>query len=911
MSTEQTSEKYPWPQWQLTAFVLNELEPDVVSQIQSAADADPALASEIAAIRSTVAGLTQLYKHETAGIEPTSFTTVTSGVGSTSTPSESSANDPVVFNRRSNFKFNWTPAVGLAAMAASLLIAVVLAAPAIQNYFTQSNDVLAKADEANRIAKAETKAQELTRALEETKSELSELLVNREDNSDALKSNSASSTSSSPEVESPTSLSISVVEELSDKSGTQFSSSARGKISGGEGKAISPSDSSQENNEGAESRERSMSRMDRAGLGDRTAAQQSVNQPRGGKLGVPAASADLESEQEATAKGESKYLEASKEMAPEVSQPIKGPVSLAQPTTGPAKGNLKALDEADHDGEHDAPSDQLAVSNPVPQLNTTFSPAPGQAYRSIEGKPLSTSNSELAYDYESADAKHEENLSKEARADSFYRRRFPVPTEPSNDRYAPIYENPFKHVESDPLTTFSIDVDTASYVKARQFLLQSHSLPPANAVRVEEFINYFEYEYAGPHGDDPFAAHLAVATCPWRSDHKLVRIALQAKKMNVSERPKANIVFLLDVSGSMDEPNKLPLVKESMRMLIQQLGENDRVAMVVYAGAAGCVLESTTGDKQDVILGALNRLNAGGSTNGGQGIQLAYDIARDHFVPGGVNRLILCTDGDFNVGTTSTEGLVNLVVENAKSKVFLTVLGFGMGNTNDAMMEQISDKGNGVYGFVDSRREAQRQMVKQLAGNLMTVAKDVKIQVEFNPERVASYRLIGYENRKLANEDFANDKKDAGEIGAGHRVTALYEIEPIGPAKVQPAEGLRYQKRRPEVKAEVAAEPEVKPSDESSNELLAVSLRYKQPEGDTSKLLTFPLVDSNKPFAEADQDFKWAASVAQFAMLLRSSAHKGNTSWSGLIESVESLATDESRRECVQMIRTAAGLSGR
>ena len=485
-------------------------------------------------------------------------------------------------------------------------------------------------------------------------------------------------------------------------------------------------------------------------------------------------------------------------------------------------------------------------------------------------------------------------------------RRLSLAREYSSDLYAPIYENPFKFVESDPLTTFSVDVDTASYVKTRQFLMQSRTLPPANSVRVEEFINYFEYEYAGPHGEDPFSANLAVAACPWRTDHKLVRIALQAKKIDVSARPKANIVFLLDVSGSMDEPNKLPLVKESMRMLIQQLGENDRVAMVVYAGAAGCVLESTTGDKQDVILGALDRLNAGGSTNGGQGIQLAYDIARDHFLPGGVNRLILCTDGDFNVGTTSTEGLVNLVVKNAKSKVFLTVLGYGMGNTNDAMMEQIANKGNGVYGFVDSRREARRQMIKQLAGNLMTIAKDVKIQVEFNPERVASYRLIGYENRHLENQDFANDKKDAGEIGAGHRVTALYEIETIGGVKVQPAEGLRYQKR----KSKVAAEPAAKPSDENHNELLAVSLRYKQPEGDTSKLLTFPLADTNQPFAEVDQDFKWAAAVAQFAMLLRNSSHKGSASWSGLIETAESLATDDSRRECVNMIRAAAGMSG-
>ena len=437
--------------------------------------------------------------------------------------------------------------------------------------------------------------------------------------------------------------------------------------------------------------------------------------------------------------------------------------------------------------------------------------------------------------------------------------------------------------------------------------MESNSLPPANAVRIEEFINYFEYEYAGPQGDDPFAASLAVATCPWQSEHKLVRIALQAKKVDVSQRPKANIVFLLDVSGSMDEPNKLPLVKESLRMMIEQLTENDRIAMVVYAGAAGCVLESTTGDKKDVILGALDRLNAGGSTNGGQGIQLAYEIARDHFVPGGVNRVILCTDGDFNVGTTDTEQLVAMVAENAKSKVFLTVLGYGMGNTNDAMMEQVSNRGNGVYSMVDSRREAQRQMVKQLAGNLMTVAKDVKVQVEFNPQRVASYRLIGYENRMLAKEDFANDKKDAGDIGAGHRVTALYEIEPIGAARVQPApdQELRYQK--PQAKKE-AVDVQGSPADEMSTELLAVKLRYKQPEGDTSELLTFPLVDGQKPFAEVDSDFKWAATVAQFAMLLRGSNHRGNATWSGLVESAAPLATDETRRECLQMMRMAGSM---
>lgn len=472
------------------------------------------------------------------------------------------------------------------------------------------------------------------------------------------------------------------------------------------------------------------------------------------------------------------------------------------------------------------------------------------------------------------------------------------------DRFESIIENEFQSVDASPLSTFSIDVDTASYSKMRQYLTAA-MLPQPATVRIEEMINYFQYHYEGPTGDVPFSSALAVAQCPWQAKHQLVRIALQAKKIDMEKRPLSNLVFLLDVSGSMNEPNKLPLVKESMRMLIQQLSENDRVAMVVYAGAAGVVLESTRGDKQTEILSALDRLQAGGSTNGGAGIQAAYNIAREHFIPGGTNRVILCSDGDFNVGVTSNEELVALVEENAKSKVFLTVLGFGIGNTNDSMMEKITNRGNGMYGFVDNITEARRMMVEQLAGSLITVAKDVKIQVEFNPLKVASYRLIGYENRVLAAQDFNNDKKDAGEIGAGHNVTALYEIVPT---EVE---------EKPEIPAvdrsRYRSEKEMLPA-ANSDELLVVKLRYKQPEGDTSSLLEFPLVDTKKQIKDCDSDFLWAASVAQFGMMLRGSKFQGVSSWDALIETADAVVregTDPYRAEAVELMRAARKLKER
>ncbi|MCA9190488.1 MAG: von Willebrand factor type A domain-containing protein [Planctomycetales bacterium] len=486
------------------------------------------------------------------------------------------------------------------------------------------------------------------------------------------------------------------------------------------------------------------------------------------------------------------------------------------------------------------------------------------------------------------------------------------PVSSSQDRFASPSENPFIAVSDAPLSTFSIDVDTASYAKCRQLLLEQGLLPPPAAVRLEEFVNYFDYQYPGPEGGEPFAAHLAMTTCPWQPQHKLVRIALQAKQQSVAQRDSANIVFLLDVSGSMNAANKLPLVKQAIEMLVEQLDERDRIAMVVYAGAAGCVLESTPGNMRQKILAALDSLAAGGSTNGGQGIQLAYDLAREHFIPNGINRVILCTDGDFNVGVTNTESLVRLVADQAKSKVFLTVLGFGTGNTNDAMMEEISNRGNGVYAFVDTWREAQRQLVQQVAGNLITVAKDVKIQVEFNPRKVRGYRLLGYENRVLADRDFNDDTKDAGEIGAGHRVTAMYEVIPAGvDTNFSQTDDLIFQPAEKSVDERTEKPIEQSPDDTLSAALLAVKLRYKQPEGDVSQKLVFPLQDSQHEYASADADFRWAATAVGFGMLLRHSQYSGNLTWDRLVLEARSIAEsggDQQRDECLQMMQRARQL---
>ncbi len=472
--------------------------------------------------------------------------------------------------------------------------------------------------------------------------------------------------------------------------------------------------------------------------------------------------------------------------------------------------------------------------------------------------------------------------------------------------YDRIVDNSFLEAKSNPLSTFSIDVDTASYSNIRRFI-NDGSLPPKDAVRVEEMINYFSYNYPQPEGGNPFSINLEATSCPWEPAHRLVRIGLKGREIAADKRGPSNLVFLLDVSGSMDSPKRLPLVKQSMRLLVDKLTENDRVAIVVYAGASGLALPSTTGDHKEQIFSALENLQAGGSTNGAEGIELAYKIASENFVKGGVNRVILATDGDFNVGVTSQGDLIRLIEEKAKSGVFLSVLGVGTDNYKDSTMQKLADKGNGNYAYLDSLDEARKVLVQQMNGTLVTIAKDVKIQVEFNPALVASYRLIGYEKRMLRKEDFNNDKIDAGEIGAGHTVTALYEVVPVGSsidpaASVPPVDPLKYQEER---KATL-------PEGERLHEMLTVKLRYKKPDGDKSELTERSLTESSAKFENASSDLKFAAAVAEFGMILRGSEYKGNGTLGAVLEWAEEgrgQDTNGYRAGFIELVRKAQALS--
>ncbi|HET6883637.1 MAG TPA: VWA domain-containing protein, partial [Pirellulales bacterium] len=471
----------------------------------------------------------------------------------------------------------------------------------------------------------------------------------------------------------------------------------------------------------------------------------------------------------------------------------------------------------------------------------------------------------------------------------------------NTESYDRIDENPFVKVVQQPLSTFSIDVDTASYPNVRRFL-NNGSLPPKDAVRIEELINYFNYYDAPPADDTPFAVHTEVAACPWQPEHRLLRIGLKGREIDLENRPASNLVFLLDVSGSMNEPAKLPLLKSALHLLVDQLGENDRVAIVVYAGASGLALPPTSGLYKETILAALDQLEAGGSTNGGSGIHLAYQTARTNSLKGGTNRVILCTDGDFNVGVTDQGSLTRLIEDEAKGGVFLSVLGFGSGNLKDSTMEKLADRGNGNYAYIDNISEARKVLVEQLGGTLLTIAKDVKLQLEFNPQRIAAYRLIGYENRLLRAEDFNDDKKDAGEIGAGHTVTAMYEIVPAGGDAESAAvatgtvDDLKYQ--RTGEPTEVAA----------NDELLTLKLRYKEPDGDSSQRIESVVKDNEHSYAQASEDFRFAAAVAGFGMLLRGSQHQGNLTLAAVQELAEaSLGADENgyRTELVELVKKA------
>ena len=471
---------------------------------------------------------------------------------------------------------------------------------------------------------------------------------------------------------------------------------------------------------------------------------------------------------------------------------------------------------------------------------------------------------------------------------------------PGTEQYDRIIDNDFRPVDQQPLSTFSIDVDTAAYSNVRRFITEGR-LPPPDAVRIEEMVNYFTYDYPQPTDGTPFSVNMEAAECPWRPEHRLLRIGLKGREIERRELGPSNIVFLLDVSGSMNEPDKLPLVKQAMRMLVEQLAEDDRVAIVTYASGVGLPLPSARGNEQKRILDTIDSLQAGGSTHGSAGIELAYQQAAEHFIPKGINRVILCTDGDLNVGITSDDDLIKLIEQKAKSGVFLTVLGFGTGNLKDAKMEKLADHGNGLYAYVDSLREARRVLVEQMTGNLATIAKDVKLQIEFNPAEVAAYRLIGYENRVLANRDFDDDRKDAGEIGAGHSVTALYELVPAGRDLPSGDRPLKYQ-RVPERNLTDAAR---------RGELLTLRLRYKEPDEDESKLIERTLSDSGERFGRASADFRFAAAVAAFGMVLRNSSYKGEATLAAAEEyAAGALGRDPNghRAEFLDLIRRVCGL---
>ncbi|MBN2683296.1 MAG: von Willebrand factor type A domain-containing protein, partial [Bacteroidales bacterium] len=464
--------------------------------------------------------------------------------------------------------------------------------------------------------------------------------------------------------------------------------------------------------------------------------------------------------------------------------------------------------------------------------------------------------------------------------------------EHNTESYDVINENNFKEVKNDPLSTLSVDVDRAAYSNVRRFINQN-TLPHKDVVRIEEMVNYFDYDYPQPKDEHPFSVNAELHECPWNNQHQLLMLGLQGKEMQSEEIPASNLTFLIDVSGSMNSANKLGLLKKAFRILVNNLREKDRVAIVVYAGAAGTVLESTSGKDKAKIIAALDNLSAGGSTAGGEGIKLAYKIAMQNFIKDGNNRVILATDGDFNVGASSNAEMVDLIKQKKESGVFLTILGFGMGNYKDSRMEQISNAGNGNYAYIDNILEAKKMFDKELWGTLFTIAKDVKIQIEFNPAKVKGYRLIGYENRLLNKEDFNDDKKDAGEIGSGHTVTALYEIIPADSDEtVSNVDPLEYTTN----------------SIKNSANMLTVKLRYKDPDKDESKLIVARYKSSDISGKTISNNFKLASAVAQFGMLLRDSEHKGSASFEKTLAWARDASSDDKygyRNEFVKLVEVA------
>ena len=471
----------------------------------------------------------------------------------------------------------------------------------------------------------------------------------------------------------------------------------------------------------------------------------------------------------------------------------------------------------------------------------------------------------------------------------------------NTEDYDNIVENKFLAATQNPLSTFSIDVDEASYSNVRRYL-ENGSIPPAGAVRIEEMINYFDYDYTKPTNGEPFTVNTEISDCPWNPQHKLVHIGLQGKEIPVDNLPASNMVFLVDVSGSMNEANKLPLVQASMNMLVDQLREKDKVAIVVYAGSAGLVLPSTSGVSKTKIKEAIDNLEAGGSTAGGEGIKLAYKTAKENFIKNGNNRIILATDGDFNVGASSDDELVRMIEQERKSGVFLSVLGYGMGNYKDNKMQQLADKGNGNHSYIDNISEARKVLVNEFGSTLFTIAKDVKIQIEFNPSKVQAYRLVGYENRMLASEDFNDDNKDAGELGSGHTVTALYEVIPVGVKDdfTKSVDPLKYQSS------------EKKIFSNNTDEIMTIKLRYKKPDEDVSKLITHPVMDNHTAVENTSNNFRFSAAVAEFGLMLRSSEYKQQSSYSQVVSLAKGAkGTDDNgyRAEFIRLVQAATSLA--
>lgn len=467
--------------------------------------------------------------------------------------------------------------------------------------------------------------------------------------------------------------------------------------------------------------------------------------------------------------------------------------------------------------------------------------------------------------------------------------------ESNSESYAELIENPFESPKTAPLSTFSIDVDNASYTNIRRFINNGQAVPK-DAVRLEEMVNFFKYHYPQPDGPHPFSINTEYAENPWNPKHRLLKIGLQGKDVPMDNLPASNIVFLVDVSGSMEDENKLPLLKESMKILVKELRPKDKVSIVVYAGAAGVVLEPTPGNEKEKIMDALDALSAGGSTAGGQGLELAYRLAQQNFISEGNNRIVLATDGDFNVGESSDEDMTDLIEEKRKSGIFLTVLGFGMGNYKDSKMEILADKGNGNYAYIDNIQEAKRFLGKEFKGSVFAIAKDVKIQVEFNPRHVQAYRLIGYENRKLKAEDFKNDAIDAGELGSGHTVTALYEIIPVGVESDYVPSDLKYTKVKPNEDQNFTAE------------LATIKFRYKKPHGEKSIEMVTAVADKALALQSASADFRFSSAVAWFGLKLRESKYVANTDPSAIKKLAQSgLANDEDgyRSEFVRLTESA------